>query len=47
MALVEAKTTRNRCIICGSKLEKSNMGSVCNQCKDGIKNPKQKKQKKE
>ena len=29
--------TSNRCIMCEGSLEKSNMGNICNTCKDKMK----------
>ena len=37
MAFVREKDTK-ACLVCGSALEKANMTSICNACKDNFKN---------
>lgn len=34
MALFKERAAKNGCILCGNDLEKSNLGSMCNPCKD-------------
>ncbi|MFH0832965.1 MAG: hypothetical protein V1900_04560 [Candidatus Aenigmatarchaeota archaeon] len=43
MALVEGRLTRNKCIMCGSNIERANLGNMCNICKDKLAIRKKKK----
>lgn len=39
IAVASEKQSRNKCIICTGTLEKANLGSMCNPCKDKIMKP--------
>lgn len=34
MAHVQERMAKNRCLLCSNDIEKSNLGSMCNPCKD-------------
>lgn len=36
MAMPEEKLAKSKCIMCGSMIEKANLGNLCNPCKDRI-----------
>ncbi len=36
MAYVEGRIAKSHCLICGNGIEKSNLSSMCNPCKDRV-----------
>ncbi len=36
MAFIGDRMAKSRCLLCNSDVEKSNLGSMCNPCKDRV-----------